>query len=360
MRVLLISPLGGVVGGIAMWTKHIVNYMATLSDVNISLCDFSRKIAGQTISSPIKKWLSAAYDYICLTHAAIHKVKDFDGDVVHICTSASLLLIKDILILQAAKKKGLRTCIHFHFGRIPQLANKHGWEWRLLLKVINMADTAIVMDKMSLSTLEDIGYQNVVLIPNPISEEVEKTVENTTAKRIDRLLLFAGHCIPTKGVFELVSVCKNIPNIRLRMIGAISDNMRKQLIEIAGDQDNWLDIKGQVPFKETIREMKSCDVFVLPTYTEGFPNVILESMACGCPIIASSVGAIPEMLEEEEGRHYGILIDPQNEMNLKTAILTLLSNDNLKVECGNNARKRVYARYNIQTVSNQLIKTWQN
>ena len=156
MRVLLISPLGGVVGGIAMWTKHIVSHMATLSDVNITLCDFSRKIAGQTISSPIKKWLSAAYDYICLTHAAIHKVKDFDGDVVHICTSASLLLIKDILILQAAKKKGLRTCIHFHFGRIPQLANKHGWEWRLLLKVINMADTAIVMDKMSLSTLEDI------------------------------------------------------------------------------------------------------------------------------------------------------------------------------------------------------------
>lgn len=360
MRVLLISPLGGVVGGIAMWTKHIVNYMATLSDVNISLCDFSRKIAGLTISNPIKKWLSAAYDYIWLTHNAIQKVKNFNGDVVHICTSASFLLIKDILILQAAKKKGLRTCIHFHFGRIPQLANKHGWEWRLLLKVINMADTAIVMDKMSLSTLEDIGYQNVVLIPNPISEEVEKTVENTTAKRIDRLLLFAGHCIPTKGVFELVSVCKNIPNIRLRMIGAISDNMRKQLIEIAGDQDNWLDIKGQVPFKETIREMKSCDVFVLPTYTEGFPNVILESMACGCPIIASSVGAIPEMLEEEEGRHYGILIDPQNEMNLKTAILTLLSNDNLKVECGNNARKRVYARYNIQTVSNQLIKTWQN
>lgn len=360
MRVLLISPLGGVVGGIAMWTKHIVSHMATLSDVNITLCDFSRKIAGLTISNPIKKWLSAAYDYIWLTHNAIQKVKNFNGDVVHICTSASFLLIKDILILQAAKKKGLRTCIHFHFGRIPQLANKHGWEWRLLLKVINMADTAIVMDKMSLSTLEDIGYQNVVLIPNPISEEVEKTVENTTAKRIDRLLLFAGHCIPTKGVFELVSVCKNIPNIRLRMIGAISDNMRKQLIEIAGDQDNWLDIKGQVPFKETIREMKSCDVFVLPTYTEGFPNVILESMACGCPIIASSVGAIPEMLEEEEGRHYGILIDPQNEMNLKTAILTLLGNDKLKVECGNNARKRVYARYNIQTVSNQLIKTWQN
>lgn len=360
MRVLLIAPLGGVVGGIAMWTKHIVNYMATLSDVNITLCDFSRKIAGLTISNPIKKWLSAAYDYIWLTHNAIQKVKNFNGDVVHICTSASFLLIKDILILQAAKKKGLRTCIHFHFGRIPQLANKHGWEWRLLLKVINMADTAIVMDKMSLSTLEDIGYQNVVLIPNPISEEVEKTVENTTAKRIDRLLLFAGHCIPTKGVFELVSVCKNIPNIRLRMIGAISDNMRKQLIEIAGDQDNWLDIKGQVPFKETIREMKSCDVFVLPTYTEGFPNVILESMACGCPIIASRVGAIPEMLEEEEGRHYGILIDPQNEMFLRNAILTLLSNDNLKVECGNNARKRVYTRYNIQTISNQLIKTWQN
>lgn len=360
MRVLLISPLGGVVGGIAMWTKHIVNYMATLSDVNISLCDFSRKIAGQTISSPIKKWLSAAYDYICLTHAAIHKVKDFDGDVVHICTSASFLLIKDILILQTAKKKGLRTCIHFHFGRIPQLANKRGWEWKLLLKVISIADTAIVMDKMSFSTLEDNGYQNVVLIPNPISEEVRQIVEDTISKRVDRLLLFAGHCIPTKRVFELVRACKTIPNIRLRMIGAISDNVHKELTEIAGNQNEWLEIKGQVSFKETIIEMKSCDIFVLPTYTEGFPNVILESMACGCPIIASSVGAIPEMLEEEDGRHYGILIVPQNESNLKTAILTLLGNDKLKVECGNNARKRVYARYNIQTISNQLIKTWQN
>ncbi len=360
MRVLLISPLGGVVGGIAMWTKHIVNYMATLSDVNISLCDFSRKIAGQTISSPIKKWLSAAYDYICLTHAAIHKVKDFDGDVVHICTSASFLLIKDILILQTAKKKGLRTCIHFHFGRIPQLANKRGWEWKLLLKVISIADTAIVMDKMSFSTLEDNGYQNVVLIPNPISEEVRQIVDDTISKRVDRLLLFAGHCIPTKGVFELVRACKTIPNIRLRMIGSISNYVRKELTEIAGNGNEWLEIKGQVSFKETILEMKSCDIFVLPTYTEGFPNVILESMACGCPIIASRVGAIPEMLEEEEGRHYGILIDPQNEMFLRNAILTLLSNDNLKVECGNNARKRVYARYNIQTISNQLIKTWQN
>ena len=264
-----------------MWTKHIVNYMATLSDVNISLCDFSRKIAGQTISSPIKKWLSAAYDYICLTHAAIHKVKDFDGDVVHICTSASFLLIKDILILQTAKKKGLRTCIHFHFGRIPQLANKRGWEWKLLLKVISIADTAIVMDKMSFSTLEDNGYQNVVLIPNPISEEVRQIVDDTISKRVDRLLLFAGHCIPTKGVFELVRACKTIPNIRLRMIGAISDNVHKELTEIAGNQNEWLEIKGQVSFKETIIEMKSCDIFVLPTYTEGFPNVILESMACG-------------------------------------------------------------------------------
>lgn len=250
MRVLLISPLGGVVGGIAMWTKHIVNYMATLSDVNISLCDFSRKIAGQTISSPIKKWLSAAYDYICLTHAAIHKVKDFDGDVVHICTSASFLLIKDILILQTAKKKGLRTCIHFHFGRIPQLANKRGWEWKLLLKVVSIADTAIVMDKMSFSTLEDNGYQNVVLIPNPISEEVRQIVDDTISKRVDRLLLFAGHCIPTKGVFELVRACKTIPNIRLRMIGAISDNVHKELTEIAGNQNEWLEIKGQVSLKK--------------------------------------------------------------------------------------------------------------
>ena len=105
--------------------------------------------------------------------------------------------------------------------------------------------------------------------------------------------------------------------------------------------------------------MLSCDIFVLPTYTEGFPNVILESMACGCAIVTTPVGAIPEMLEEENGKQYGILVSPQNVQELKEGIEKMLNNETLKQECRKNVQQRVNERYNIDTVWKQMSKIWE-
>lgn len=76
--------------------------------------------------------------------------------------------------------------------------------------------------------------------------------------------------------------------------------------------------------------MLKCTVFVLPTYTEGFPNVVLESMACGCPIVATSVGAIPEMLDGGAG----IVIEPRNVEQLRDAVAWVLENPERAAEMG--------------------------
>jgi len=57
--------------------------------------------------------------------------------------------------------------------------------------------------------------------------------------------------------------------------------------------------------------------FILPSYTEGFPNVILEAMALGKPIIATSVGAIPEILSEE----CGVVMKPRDQRDIEQASL---------------------------------------
>ena len=360
MRILLVSPYSGIVGGISIWTKNIMSYMNNSNDVKVELCDFSRKITGQMISNPIKKWALAIRDYLHLTNQAKQIIANFDGEAVHICSSASLLLIRDILLLKSAKRKGLKTFVHFHFGRIPELFQKNNWECKLLKRVVKLADNIIVMDRLSFNVLHSQGYTNISLLPNPLSKETEELAERNQSIRQKGLVLFVGHCIPTKGVFELVEACKDIPNIKLRMVGAVSNDIRVKLMNIAGPKHEWLEIIGQVPHKDIIKQMNICDIFVLPTYTEGFPNVILESMACGCPIIASAVGAIPEMLEEKDNKEYGILIPPKNINSLKDAINKLLSDDMLKNECGNNAKNRVLQRYCINAVCQQLIKIWKS
>jgi glycosyltransferase involved in cell wall biosynthesis len=157
----------------------------------------------------------------------------------------------------------------------------------------------------------------------------------------------------------LVEACRQIPDIKLRMVGAVSQEMKHKLVSLAGNDSDWLEIQGQLSHNETVSEMKSCDVFVLPTYTEGFPNVIIESMACACPIVACAVGAIPEILVEDDGKSYGQLIQPKDPEQIRVAIERYLSDQEYKRECGENARRRVRERYNVESIGVQLTKIWE-
>jgi glycosyltransferase involved in cell wall biosynthesis len=106
--------------------------------------------------------------------------------------------------------------------------------------------------------------------------------------------------------------------------------------------------------------MLSANVFCLPSYTEGFPNVILESMACACPIVATSVGAIPDMLniDETDENKCGICITPRNVDELKHAMSFLLNNTCIAKKYGENARKRVLENYGMPIVWERMENIW--
>ena len=143
------------------------------------------------------------------------------------------------------------------------------------------------------------------------------------------------------------------------MIGYETDDIKEKIIEEAGeDNESWLEIAGEQSFENTIKEMISAAVFVLPTYTEGFPNVIIESMACGCPIVTTCVGAIPEMLDIENGNNYGICVEPKNVKALKESIQKMLNNREYALECGKNAQRRVNELYSMSKVWSQLEAIW--
>ncbi len=362
MKVLLVAPFGGVTGGIARWTEHILDYYKKTgrNDCDLDLLSTGRSTFININSSVCFRIISALKDYRVILKNFRSRLNINTYDVMHLTSSASLSLTKDLYMLHTAKRKGIKTIIHFHFGRIPELKKLNNWEWKLLCRVVKKADKAVVIDSMSYNALEDSGFDNIEFLPNPVSPQVvDIVIENKDIKREARTILFVGHVVKTKGVVELIEACREIEDIKVRVVGTITDDMRNELITLT-ENAKWLEVVGEEPYEEVIKEMLRCDLFVLPTYTEGFPNVILESMACGCAIVTTPVGAIPEMLEEENGQRYGLLVEPQKIEPLSEAIVEMLDNEELKKECRANVQKRVVERYNMDAVWNMLIKIWRS
>lgn len=362
-RVLLISPVGNQKeGGIAKWTDHLMSYYkANQGNLDLKLLYNPKSRESFGTFNIFQRIVAGLANYVPLYRVFCRETKSQHYDVVHICTSASISLTKDLAIVRKAHRRGVKAIVHCHFGRIPEILKTNNLEGRLFGKLMKTVDRLVVMDMKSYHALQSIGYEKVSYLPNPLSPSVQKIIEdNQQVQRINNKIVFAGHVVVGKGVFELITACKQLPNIQLKVIGHAPDEMVKlRLMELAGEgYASWLQLTGAIPFEDVIREMLSCSVFVLPTYSEGFPNVIIESMACGCPIVTTPVGAIPEMLNIDSEEPCGICVPVKNTEALREAVQQMLADKGQAAKFGERARNKVYSKYAMSCVWDQLLAIW--
>lgn len=360
-KVLLVAPYGGVPGGISRWTGHIMEYYDSKGqkDCKLGLVPMGRSMFVNINMNTWQRLRTAWIDYRKIFKDFFSKVNSGEYEVMHLTSSGSLSLYKDFVMLKKARRHGLKTVVHFRFGRIPELAVANNREWSMLRRVCAAADSVIVIDRASYDALHVAGFQNIELLANPVAPAVEKIVEeNKDTARVKGEILFCGHVVETKGVFELLEACRSVSNIHLNLVGHITPKMRGKITDAFGSPE-WLTVYGEMPYAEVIKKMLECDIFVLPTYTEGFPNVILESMAAGCAIVTTPVGAIPQILEPDaDGNEYGVLVEPRNVAQLREAIAGLLVDDERKDAMRTRVQKRVIERYNISAVWQQMVSIW--
>ena len=366
MKILLCSPYlnepGVCRGGINIWANNIISYRQSInSDIEIIPVSFDRRNYVSVDSGIIKRVYLGIKEFASAIRESIRVMDVTKPDAIHVCTSASISLIKDIILLQAAKKKGIKTIVHFHFGRIPDLRLKNNWEWKLLKLTAKLANICITMDLESYNVLKENGF-NTIYCPNPLSLAVMDQInkEKDIINRIPNKILFVGHVLPSKGVYELVDACMSLDDIELHIIGKVEEKVYSELKAIVSKKCDgaWCDFMGEINHEMVIREMMSASVFVLPSYTEGFPNVILEAMACGCPIVTTTVGAIPEMLDMYGENKYGICIEPRNSRLLYDGLKKMLNDFGFAKMCAKNAESRVQELYAIPVVWNKLVDIW--
>ena len=367
MKVLLCTPYlespDVVSSGIGTWARNVMSHNRKAGcDIEIVPVSFDRHthIEEYTVGG-FRRYYTGIKEVGKCVIKAFCKMSTEKPDVVHICTSGYLGFIKDIILAQAARRRGMRSIVHFHFGRVPSIIEEKGLEYKLLRKLLNVADKVVVIDGKSYQTLSDLQYKNIAYVPNPIPDvflrEVEK--QEKLVERCQKRAVFVGHVVPTKGVTELVEACSRIPDLTLRIIGKCNEEMEKTLLALAAKREGrkWLDIVGEIPYAKVVTEMLQADTFVFPSYTEGFPNVILEAMACGCTIASSDVGAIPEILDCE-GETAGICFPAQNTEEVVKAINKLYCDEAYRTQLSAKAKEKVYSTYTMQSIWPQLTNLW--
>lgn len=186
----------------------------------------------------------------------------------------------------------------------------------------------------------------------PLSE-VEAAVERRLSSPI---ILFVGRLSPEKGIETLLNAAsillRDNYKFSLRIVGAGSEEMGLRQLATDLELESCVEWAGQVSYgPDLFREYDNATAFVLPSLSEGSPDVIAEAMARGVPIVASRVGGIPDLIEENET---GLLVDAGDSRQLADAILRLMSDTEMRRRFAVNARAEV-ASHTLQDQYRQML-----
>ncbi|UCV09831.1 glycosyltransferase family 4 protein [Dechloromonas denitrificans] len=227
-----------------------------------------------------------------------------------------------------------------------------GWRKNLAFKLMRESSLVFVLSRDAEELLRtNVGLSRIELFPNPIA--TPKCVNRARTNDV----VFLGQIGNRKGAFDLIKsfsdVHKKIPSSRLILAGNGEIQKAKELVSELNLGHSVI-FSGWVNEEQRTKLLSEAGVFVLPSYNEQMPMSVLEAMASEVPIIASTVAAIPDMLEHGK---CGVLIPPGNIQALGEAIAELLADPKRASDLAKRAHQRVHLHYSADVVLKRL--RWQ-
>lgn len=197
--------------------------------------------------------------------------------------------------------------------------------------------------------------REIHIIPNGIDTALFKPMERNEALgnilnvegSKSKVIGFVGELREKKGLAALLSGCAQLARkmpASLLIIGEIREGEDKKLLEEFQSTNPQLPITitGHIPHKDLPAYYSLMDAFVHPSLRDGMPNALLEAMACGRPVIATSVGGAADVIEDGKN---GIFINVNDANDLAEKIQELLDNPEKCVALGKNARESITGRF---------------
>ena len=210
-----------------------------------------------------------------------------------------------------------------------------------------------------------VPKDRIFVIPNGVDTTVfcvkdgNRCRSKLNVKMEDKVVLFVGtiesYRRKIKGLEYLLSAMKTVisrvPTARLMVVGVpplpdLLDNVLKLGIE------KHVSFLGVVPHENMPMYYCACDVFVLPSLMEGCPTTVLEAMALAKPVVALDIEGCRDLIEDGIN---GFLVSPTNANALAEKIIQVITNDELAVQLGKEARKIVETQYSWESVTKKTV-----
>ncbi|PRY19299.1 glycosyltransferase involved in cell wall biosynthesis [Pseudosporangium ferrugineum] len=356
VRVKLVSPLPPPAGGIARWTALVMRYARSQSTIRISLLNTALRLRSVTQTSPLARISAGIPQILRCTFSLAQGLARRQVDVVHINCSGQFGIARDLVLATLARLFRVPVVIHIRFGRVPVVLKSDGYEGLLLRRLLAKVNATIAIDSKTANALrEHCPGLPVSLIPNCI--DTPDWSPRAESEEFGKYVLFAGWLIRAKGIEELLAAWRelHIDGWNLVLAGTY-DVAYLDALGLRPGTDSTITVLGEVEHERLMSLMAGCEIFVLPSHTEGFPNSVLEAMSLGRAVIACDVGAIGDMLSED----CGVTVPPRDSAKLGQSIAVLMADSDMRAKLGANAALRAKTLYSLPAVFDQYRALWEH
>jgi len=236
---------------------------------------------------------------------------------------------------------------------INKYADK-GWREKQIVWACNKANGVFSVSQALKNKLIEIGVQPEKIHVAYNGVDHKRFTINTLVRK-ENSLLYVGNLVHDKGIMELIDafIILSQSNDLLRLVVAGDGKMMSEIVDKLREHNiiNKTELLGSVSHSDIPMLMQQATTLILPSYAEGLPNVVVEAMSCGTPVVATNVGGIPEAVNENTG----ILVDPRDVPQLTKAISSVLIKEWSAEEVRSQAKKFSWDTYANVTVK-EMIK----
>jgi glycosyltransferase involved in cell wall biosynthesis len=262
-------------------------------------------------------------------------------------------------------RKSLFALISRLFG-VPVIFHLHGSEMNIFVEeqmrllqhligwILAKQSVVVVLSSRWLNYVKTISPKaNVEILPNFVElPELQNTASVANKKEV--VILFLGLVGTRKGIYDLLPALKDVlvqlPTIRL-IIAGNGDIDKAQALAMELEIKDHVVFAGWVGGEKKAELLRRAQMYVLPSYNEGFPVSLLEAMSWQVPVITTRVGGIGDMVRDGVD---GFLINPGDRSALSAAIVKLAQDAELRQKMGAAARDQVERNFSKLVVLPKL------